>query len=309
MPLPLFSLPYYSADNYNMTDKKYSTLYVIGDSFSVPPKSTDTTMTWPQQVARGLKDHLGHDVVLENLSLMGCAQDYCWDILQQLLEYRIEENDHIIVALTHPSRFWYLDHMPEMTNANIIDLDSFVSKDEARAIEYYIRYIQRVRLDLIHINNRLGYLAYQVLKKKLNRPIIMKCFGQDVDQASEWQEINWANGILMDDVQQWEFEDMDADRDAKFWYGLDGRYNHMCLSNHKILADKLIHSLLTDTAPDLTKGFVKGLIKEDALRDDDFVAKELDVATVRSNLEHRDRYKPVLPWAKRRKIRTGQVDK
>jgi hypothetical protein len=292
-----------------MTDKKYSTLYVIGDSFSVPPKSTDTTMTWPRQVARGLKDHLGHDVVLENLSLMGCAQDYCWDILQQLLEYRIEENDHIIIALTHPSRFWYLDHMPEMTNANIIDLDSFVSKDEAQAIEYYIRYIQRVRLDLIHINNRLGYLAYQVLKKKLNRPIVMKCFGQDVDQAETWSEINWANGILMDDVQQWEFEDMDADRDAKFWYGLDGRYNHMCLSNHKILADKLIHSLLTDTAPDLTKGFVKGLIKEDALRDDDFVAKELEVATVRSNLEHRDRYKPVLPWAKRRKINTGKVDK
>ena len=295
--------------NYSMTDKKFSTLYVIGDSFSVPPKAKDATVTWPQQVARGLKEQLGHDVVLENVSLIGCAQDYCWDILQQLLEYRIREDDHIVIALTHPSRFWYLDNMPEMTNANIIDLDSFVTKDEALAIEYYIRYIQRPRLDLIHINNRMGYLAYQVLKKNLNRPIIMKCFSQDVDQASEWQEINWAKGILMDDVQQWEFEDIDADRDAKFWYGLDSRYNHMCLSNHKILADKLIHSLLTDTTPDLTEGFVKGLIKDNALRDDDFILKELDVATVRSNLEHRDRYKPVLPWAKRRKLITSQVDK
>jgi hypothetical protein len=199
--------------------------------------------------------------------------------------------------------------MPEMTNSNIIDLDSYVTKDEAQAIEYYIRYIQRPRLDLIHINNRMGYLAYQTLKKKLNRPVVIKCFSQDVDQAETWPEINWAKGILMDDVQQWEFEDIDADFDAKFWYGLDGRYNHMCLSNHKILADKLVHSLLTDTAPDLTEGFVKGLIKDNALRDDDFVLKELDVATVRSNLEHRDRYKPVLPWAKRRKIHTGQVDK
>ena len=288
---------------------KYSTLYVIGDSFSVPPKPEDTTVTWPQQVARGLKEQLGHDVVLENLSLMGCAQDYCWDILQQLLEHRITENDYIVIALTHPSRFWFLDRLPEMTNSNIIDLDSFVTKDEAKAIEYYIRYIQRVRLDLIHINNRMGYLAYQVLKKKLNRPIVMQCFGQDVDQASEWQEINWAKGILMDDVQQWEFEDIKADLDAKFWYGLDARYNHMCLSNHKILADKLIHSLLTDTELDLTEGFVKGLIKDNALKDDDFIFKELDVATVRSNLEHRDRYTPVMPWAKRRKIYTGQVDK
>ena len=295
--------------NYSMTDKKFSTLYVIGDSFSVPPKPENTTATWPQQVARGLKEQLGHDVVLENVSLMGCAQDYCWDILQQLLEYRIREDDHIVIALTHPSRFWYLDNMPEMTNANIIDLDSFVTKDEALAIEYYIRYIQRPRLDLIHINNRMGYLAYQVLKKNLNRPIIMKCFSQDVDQAETWQEINWAKGILMDDVQQWEFEDVEADRGAKFWYGLDSRYNHMCLSNHKILADKLIHSLLTDTSPDLTEGFVKGLIKDNALKDDDFILKELDVATVRLNLEHRDRYRPVLPWAKRRKLITSQVDK
>jgi hypothetical protein len=292
-----------------MTDTTYSTLYVIGDSFSVPPKPQDSTLTWPQQVARGLKEQLGHDVVLQNLSIMGCAQDYCWDALQQLLEYRIKDHDHIIIALTHPSRFWYIDKMPEMTNANIIDLDSFVSRDEAKAIEYYIRYIQRLRLDLIHLNNRMGYLAYQVLKKKLNRPIIIKCFDQDVDQAAEWQEINWAKGVLMDDVQQWEFEDIDADLDAKFWYGLDGRYNHMCLSNHKILADKLVHSLLTDTTPDLTEGFVKGLIKNNALSDDNFVAKELDVGTVQSNLEHRDRYKPVLPWAKRRKIISGQVDK
>ena len=288
---------------------KYSTLYVIGDSFAVPPKAEDTTLTWPQQVARGLKEQLGHDVVLENISIMGCAQDYCWDVLQHLLEYRIKENDHIVIALTHPSRFWYLDRMPEMSNANVIDLDSFVTKDEALAIEYYIRHIQRPRLDLIHINNRMGYLAYQVLKKNLNRPIIMKCFSQDVDQAETWPEINWAKGILMDDVQQWEFEDICADLDAKFWYGLDGRYNHMCLSNHKILADKLVHSLLTDTSPDLTEGFVKGLIKGNALKDDDFILKELDASTVRSNLEHRDRYKPILPWKKRRNIFTGQVDK
>jgi hypothetical protein len=292
-----------------MTDKKYSTLYIIGDSFSVPPKAGDTTLTWPQQVASGLKEQLGHTVILENVSLMGSAQDYCWDVLQQLLEHRIKQDDYIIIALTHPSRFWYLDRMPEMTNANIIDLDSYVTKDEAQAIEYYIRYIQRPRLDLIHINNRMGYLAYQTLKKKLNRPVVIKCFSQDVDQAETWPEINWAKGILMDDVQQWEFEDIDADLEAKFWYGLDGRYNHMCLSNHKILADKLVHSLLTDTAPDLTEGFVKGLIKDNALRDDDFVLKELDVGTVRLNLAHRDRYKPVLPWAKRRKLITAQVDK
>jgi hypothetical protein len=291
-----------------MSETKQPVLYVIGDSFAVPNPLEDSTKIWTEQVADGLSKQLGTEVLLENHSRMGVSQDFCWEFLQALLEYKITPNDYLIVALTHPSRFWFLDHKPELSNSAIVDLDEHCTRDEAKAIEYYLRYIQRPRLDIIFMNNRMGYLAYQVLKKKLNRPIIMQCFGQDVDQAETWSEINWAKGILMDDVQQWEFEDIDADRDAKFWYGLDGRYNHMCLSNHKILADKLVHGLLTDTTPDLTEGFVKGLIKDNALNDDDFVLKELDVATVRSNLEHRDRYKPVLPWAKRRKILTGQVD-
>jgi hypothetical protein len=83
----------------------------------------------------------------------------------------------------------------------------------------------------------------------------------------------------------------------------------MCLSNHKILADKLTYSLLTDTAPDLTEGFVKGLIKSNAMHDDEFVLKELDAGTVVHNLENLAKYQPRMPWAKRRKIFTGQVDK
>jgi hypothetical protein len=159
------------------------------------------------------------------------------------------------------------------------------------------------------MNNRMGYLAYQTLKKNLRRPVVIKCFGQDIDQAENWSELNWATGILMDDVQRWEFEDVDADLDAKFWHGLDGRYNHLCLSNHKILADKLASSLITDTACDLTEGFVKGLIKNNAMQDDEFVLNELDASTVVHNLEHREKYMPIMPWAKRRKIFTGQVDK
>ena len=82
-------------------------------------------------------------------------------------------------------------------------------------------------------------------------------------------------------------------------------YGHMSLA----VIVSMIVSYFVGTSPDLTEGFVKGLIKKDALKDDDFIFKELDVTTVRQNLEHRDRYKPVLPWAKRRRIYTGQVDK
>jgi hypothetical protein len=51
----------------------------------------------------------------------------------------------------------------------------------------------------------------------------------------------------------------------------------LCLSNHKILADKIVNSLLTNDICDLTEGFKEKLIKEDALTDNNFIQKELDV--------------------------------
>lgn len=296
-----------------MTDKKTSTLYVIGDSFSVAPMpvspGTAPVVTWPQMVANGLAEHLGHTVQLHNGSIMGSAQDYVWHYLQNLLEHQITDQDHVIITLTHPSRFWFYERLPELTNSNIIDLDSHVTRDEAKAIEHYIRYIQRLQLDMIHINNRMGYLCYQILKKRLHRPIVIKCFDQDVGQAATWPEINWAKGILMDDVQRLELVNVDADVNADFWHGLDCRYNHLCLTNHRILADKLIHSLITDTACDLTEGFAQGLIHDNAITDQQFALKEFDVGTVRHNLQHRDKFKPTIPWAQRLKLHTGQVDK
>ena len=289
-----------------MSETKQPLLYVIGDSFSVPPPLEDDTKTWPRQVAINLSEHLGQTVGLANNSRMGVSQDYCWEFLQNLLENVITADDYLIIALTHPSRFWFLERLPELSNSNIIDLDEHCSKEEAKAIEYFIRYIQRPQLDFISINNRMGYLAYQVAKKKLNRPIIIKCFDQNVAQAESWSEINWAKGNLMEDVQRWEFEDVDCDQDAGFWRGLDGRYNHMCLSNHKILADKLSESLINDTTCDLTEGFIRGLIKKNAMQDDDFILKELETRVVAYNLEYRAKHVPVLPWAKRRKIFTGQ---
>lgn len=290
-----------------MSETKQPVLYVIGDSFAVPNPLEDSTKIWTEQVADGLSKQLGTEVLLENHSRMGVSQDFCWEFLQALLEYKITPNDYLIVALTHPSRFWFLDHKPELSNSAIVDLDDHCSREEAKAIEYYLRYIQRPRLDLIFMNNRMGYLAYQIQKKKLRRPILMKCFDQDLDQATGWTEMNWAKGVLMDDIQRWEFEEVDIDKDAGFWQGLDCRYNHMCLSNHKILADKLTHSLITDTAPDLTEGFVKGLIKKNALRDDEFIDKELERRVVEHNLEMRTQYMPKLPWATRKKVFTGQT--
>ena len=291
-----------------MTNPK---LYIIGDSFSVPPLPQDQSD--PPIYTRLIRDRLseqhGCEIEVRNASLMGASQDWIWTHLQAWLEYEMTPEDYLIVTLTHPSRMWFIDRLPGLTNINIIDLDEHATKEETTAIMMYIKHIQRPQLDLMNINNRFGYLCYQILKRGLRRPLVIKCFSQDLDQAVEWSEFMLAKGVIMDDVQQWEFEDPDSDRDAKYWYGLDCRYNHLCLSNHTILANKIITAFETDTAPDLTEGFIKGLLKPHSLQDEEFVKKELDVCTFEHNRRFRDQFAPKIPWAKRMGLKTFQLDK
>jgi hypothetical protein len=270
-------------------------LYVIGDSFVAPPKPNDPTAVWPVQVA----ERMGLELV--NPSQMGTAQDWCWQWLQQWLDTEITADDYVIVALTHPSRFWFLETEPRLTHLHVIDLERWCSKDQAKAIEHYIRYIQRPSLDIIDVNNRMAYIAYQVLKKGLHRPLMIKGFDQDVAQGEHFSELNWAKGNLMSDLQAIEFDPPELDtNDQSFWPGsIDARYNHLCLTNHAIMADKIVTALTNDSQLDLTSGFVAGLLKENTLDNLEFCSKELSVEICEYNRTFNNKGRKAVPWAKR----------
>jgi len=286
-----------------------SRLFVIGDSFSASPPKGDTTLVWPRLVCEKLQKLTNKEIVLINNSLVGSSQDWMWTHLQIWLNYEMTADDYLVICLTHPSRVWFLERMPEMSNANIIDLDKHVTKEEAKAIELFIRYIQRPMIDLMNVNNRLAYVAYQTNRHKLKKPIIIKCFDQDLDQAQEFEELIIADGSLMSDVQYHEFINPEQETDNKFWHGIDARYNHLCLRNHGILADKILHSLLTQEPIDLKQGFHKNFLMESLLEDNNFCANELNLATLELNRNNKDRFKPIIPWARRVGVKTSQLDR
>jgi len=276
-------------------------LCVIGDSFSVPPLPQDTSnpAVYTRLVQQALSRQHGTDIEIINNSIMGASQDWIWKHLQQWLEHDITSEDYIIIALTHPSRMWFVDRLPDLTNINISDLDKHVTREEASAIMMYVKHIQRPQLDLMNINNRFGYLGYQILKKSLRKPLVIKCFDQDLDQALNWNEFMLAQGVLMDHVQRLEFEESDINHGPDYWQGIDCRYNHMCLTNHAVLAEKIVTAFNTDTAPDLTQGFVKNLLNSNSLDDADFVQRELDVCTYQHNQQFSQHYASKTSWAQR----------
>ncbi len=275
-------------------------LFVIGDSFSVTPVD-DPVMTWVRIAAQELSRKLGQDVAVVNRSIMGAAQDWCWLHLHAWIESGdLGPDDYLVVAMTHPGRYWYIERLPEISNSNIIDLDKWMTKDEAKAIESFIRYIQRPTIDSINLINRLNYLAYQTLKKGLKKPLVIKCFRQEFHQCESMDELNIAQGSLFEDIQYWEFFEPEKEQGNNYFSGLDCRYNHMCLSNHAILGPRVAESLYLETTLDLRNGYLRDILKPDTLKDQEFCKAELSM----KHLEQRkqtatNKFKNTLPWNKR----------
>jgi hypothetical protein len=277
-------------------------LFVIGDSFSVSPMPSDPTMTWTRATAQKLAALHQEPVLLVNSSMMGVSQDYMWQTLQAwIADGVITDQDYLIVALTHASRFWYLERDPGMSNSNIIDLDRYCSPEECRAIELFIKHIQRPSLDAIHLNNRMGWLSYQVLKQGLRKPSVIKGFDQLLLEFEQSDELLISQGSLFEDIQYWEFADLVREENNGYWQGIDCRYNHMCLSNHEILSDRVSASLFHQTQLNITDGFHRGLLTDNAVNDLEFCQQQLDMNALkyRTTQLKKPYYKPILPWLKR----------
>lgn len=278
-------------------------LFVIGDSFSSPPRSGDVTSMWTSILAKKLSNYLGNPTPVVNGSLHGASQVWCWGVLQSWLENCITPDDYLVIILTDPGRFWFVEDRPDLSNSHIIDFDQYISSNVSNAIASYIQYIQRPSIDTIHLIDRLGLLAYYVLNHRLRRPILIKAFEQEVVHANNFKELNWANGTLLN-VQQSEFKNRADHR--TFWHGLDARYNHLCLCNHEILANKIFTGVIDDTSIDLTTGFIQDILDNRVLEDIEFCKKELDMHEIEVTLKEKYLNTPISSWRDRMFTRKGK---
>ena len=242
-----------------------TTLRIVGDSFaSTELHGVGKDKVWFSQ----LNDMLG--TKLFNNSMLGAAQDFAWHSLHDWAPF-ITPDDYVVVILTHPARFWFLEDDATMGKADHIrELDYRYGKEIADAAEMYVRYIQRPLLDTLFLENRLGWLAYQTHFRKWRRPLIIKAFDQHITQAIEYPELNFANGNLTK-VSEKEIIGGDFNKWGK---GYDIRFNHLCLSNHKILAEKIHAALTLEQSLDLTQGFKENFLDESVFSDLEFIDKE-----------------------------------
>ena len=240
-------------------------LWIVGDSFGFAPYHDLNENIWSIQLAKKLKCESS------NLSGLGTCQDWIMNEIN-FNKAEITNDDQIVVILTDPARFWFYQDNPWLTNVNIIYFDKIINDQErAKAAEYYIRYIQRPELDTIMLTHQLGWLNNLVSVKNWRKVLIIKGFDMYIPDVHDYTNLDFSVGTLYGvstgEINK-EFEN----------YGVDPRFNHMCLSNHTILTEKIINYMLTGETLDLTSGFIKNIISTKMLDDTDFVKTELSTA-------------------------------
>ena len=264
--------------------KKPCKLWIFGDSWSTLAPDYDPPRVWTRQLAHRLSQQTGQEIQMINASLVGSAQDWMITQYVEAVE-KIQPDDYVVIVLTSPSRYWYFEDLPSLSNWNILDFDSAVSPERAKAVELYIKHIQRPNLDIISLFGRLSLIAYETQRLGLRRPLVIKGFTQELGPDNYYKELNVAKGNLSL-IQYLEYKDKDiVDRlndqgQPGYFKGADCRFNHMCLSNHDILVDKLLDGLITDTSPDLESGFISDLISQDWYTDKEFCQRELSARAV-----------------------------
>jgi hypothetical protein len=97
----------------------------------------------------------------------------------------------------------------------------------------------------------------------------------DIDE-SQYPDLSFSKGYLYDHVSLPEIsegEDYETCIEP-----FDARYNHLCLSNHTILADKIYKSLTANITLDLTTDeFKKNIFTKEAISDPAFQQSELSL--------------------------------
>lgn len=251
-------------------------IFLTGDSFSDQLRSHPDNRQWFNKLADRL------NMTLVNHSAWGVAQDWSmfW-IIDQMHE--ISSEDQLIWVLTHPSRFWfYLDNeqytqswqlhgMSQLTDAAKRENKITLTKGQIDAGRLYADHIQRPELDTQMLFQRMATLSLVAERKGWKPPIILRAFDQYVPFEELFPNLRFSVGAL-DSIATAEESNL---KPFDYFKGIDPRYNHMCLSNHAILADLLADSITNNTSIDLTvRNWVTGQVTHENMREDSWVDAE-----------------------------------
>ena len=217
-------------------------LWIFGDSYSIETQEQDKQLqnhydeNWIDYVSNGLKDQ---DVRV--YSQHGASNDFIFDgLLQYANDFK--SGDYAVVQLTAPSRKWFFEDDPQLSN--IVQSDGYPHKWQKKAVDSYLANLQNDRLDNIQYTAYIYAINFITSMRQDVRMVVLPGFAP----------VPGVIGNLTTNICNHELSN--PEEFFKTNNRCDPRLNHMSPKNHKILGDKILDYFKNNTVIDLTKDFI-----------------------------------------------------
>lgn len=183
----------------------------------------------------------------------------------------IQEGDVVIISLPDILRRWLLEDYPDKT---YIRQSPTNNAEENKAFKYYTLYLDNPIPHRYYLLNFL-YMLNEITKN-LNLHTIVMVYCLEVeslinDHSKDFTNLNVAKGTLLSISYNEYDEEMRKKKEI-----LQGErlINHMLISNHIILASKVLDNIKNKNPIDLNIGFKRNMITKDTFTNKEFYEKE-----------------------------------
>jgi len=227
-------------------------LWIYGDSFAVDWK---VDWGWMRQLAPRLNTEQCH--------VQSCAGTNNEWILKTFRDDAHQPGDIVIIFLTEPSRHWFFEDRPYLSNLSSIintkDAAEVKREDEGKfeAIMQYYTHLHRDDLVEFRLQMMTDFIRVKSIEREIHLQVI-PAFNMNID----WTDLYPVQGNMTFSICDREFATY---LDIQPWYNqsIDTRANHMTLENHCVFAD-LLYERFTKPAGLLdleSERFVTGFLR------------------------------------------------
>ena len=235
---------------------------------------------------KALQVKLGCDELV-NQSVNGTSLDFIqWRFKNTLNE--ISKDDYIIVIHTEPSRRWFIEDFPNVTNfqsfvkfpsaeinwpwIELISAGGIPSGDKAKFHQQvkvardYCVFVANSELEDLYGSTIVSW--FKEFQRQGYKLINIPAY--NVDSVTEWN-VNFKTTGYLESISIDEFVP-DKNNDSRMSFikttqGQDGRVAHLSKVNHDILLDKIYNSFINNEDLELDKGFESNFITKDNWND------------------------------------------
>jgi len=228
-------------------------LWIFGDSFSVPGKveDSDDLIAWQWGLNLANKLHMVANFIAE----YGVSNEW---IILQLNSYlkEFKPGDKIIVQTTQANRFPFLDDTPSLSNMQGVEQSSIkglLTKEQYKAISLYYKHIQTDEKDQLRHEANISFLnTMKWLLSQNNIELVI------IPGFAHPKVVPLPGPQIIGTLQTISKNEFITNKAGEKWYARgypDTRLNHICKDNHEILADRLYEYLKNKRTLDLATGY------------------------------------------------------